>query len=144
MKICKTCNVEKEEDSFYRNRGSRLASCKQCCYEKELKYFSDPDNRLKKRKTTIKRKYGLSFEDYVKMLESQSYSCKICNKALEENGSKDIKPHIDHCHSTGRVRGVLCSYCNTMLGVFNDDPEYFYKAINYLKGSDEKETETNR
>ena len=140
MKICKTCLIEQDDSMFYKNRNSTLNNCKKCCYEKELEYYKNPENRLKKRKSTIKRKYNLDFNQYELMMIAQGSSCKICDKILSENGSKDVKPHVDHCHTTGSVRGILCSYCNTMLGVFKDNPEYFQRAIDYLKGTNEKET----
>lgn len=63
-------------------------------------------------------------------LLNQSDNCPICNK-------KFGKKHIDHCHSTGKIRGVICPSCNTALGKFQDNIEILKKAIEYLDNSTE-------
>ena len=78
----------------------------------------------------LKRKFGIGLNEYNLLLESQDYGCAIC-------GSK--KPygrgnfHVDHCHETGRVRGLLCHHCNTGIGSLKDDPLLLSKALDYLK-----------
>lgn len=76
------------------------------------------------------KKYGITIADYERMLAEQGGVCAICR-------SKDPGPkgtfHIDHCHTTGRVRGLLCTRCNPGLGYFQDDPELLSSAISYLR-----------
>ena len=63
------------------------------------------------------------------MVEDQQCKCKIC-------GNKPQKPlHVDHCHETKKVRGLLCHQCNVALGHMNDDPQRLEKAISYLNES---------
>jgi hypothetical protein len=84
----------------------------------------------------MKSKYGISLEMYNEMLEQQSGVCKICGKEESANtrGSKEKRGlAIDHCHTTGMVRGLLCTNCNTALGGFKDDPNLLKKAIEYLE-----------
>jgi predicted nucleic acid-binding Zn ribbon protein len=72
------------------------------------------------------RQYGLSVEQYRAMRDRQAGACAIC-------GVTGKVLHIDHCHSTGRVRGLLCPACNTGLGQFQDDVERMQSAITYLR-----------
>lgn len=81
------------------------------------------------RKNNLKHRYGITEDDYHKMVEDQQCKCKIC-------GSKPIKPlYVDHCHETKKVRGLLCHQCNVALGHMNDDPQRLEKAISYLNES---------
>jgi len=87
-----------------------------------------------KAKEAVKRshrwtKYGLTPEQYDALILDAR--CAIC-ETQEWNG-RDNKPHIDHDHKTGRVRGVLCHSCNTSLGHFKDDPALLRAAIAYLE-----------
>lgn len=67
------------------------------------------------------------------MLRLQDGKCKICGIGLDfKSPQKMYKPHVDHDHMTGYVRGILCLTCNTGLGMFADNPELLSKAINYL------------
>lgn len=77
----------------------------------------------------LKKKYNISLEDYYKILDEQNNVCAICKK-YNENSKHMLA--VDHCHKTGKVRGLLCSHCNTGLGQFKDDTELLQLAINYL------------
>jgi hypothetical protein len=78
--------------------------------------------------------YGLTTDDFEAMLEVQSYACAICD--LQEDKLRDdgtpFPLSVDHCHVTGRIRGLLCHRCNTALGLFRDDPALLSRAIEYL------------
>ncbi len=82
---------------------------------------------------SLKIKYKISLDDFNKMREEQNFSCAICG-SHEENCGKH-KLVVDHCHSTGKVRKLLCGYCNTGLGQFKDNVELLAKAINYLNST---------
>lgn len=75
----------------------------------------------------------MSIEDYNNMLESQNYLCAICNRHYTEviHGKKK-RLCIDHCHTTGKIRGLLCDKCNRGLGLFCDSYDILMSAINYL------------
>jgi hypothetical protein len=75
------------------------------------------------------RVYGLTIEDYDRMLVQQGHVCKICKR------NPDNKLHIDHCHATKKVRGLLCRKCNTGLGNFDDDPERLREGAAYLEAA---------
>lgn len=76
------------------------------------------------------RKYGLTPDDYVELSKSQNDRCAICGCT---RGKRAFA--IDHCHSSGRVRGLLCSKCNTGIGLFRDNPDLLRAAIDYLERS---------
>lgn len=78
------------------------------------------------RKWHLKKKYGLTPEQYDEMLEAQGGGCAICGTP-----PGDIALHVDHCHETGRVRGLLCFPCNAGLGQFKHDPELLLAAASY-------------
>jgi hypothetical protein len=78
------------------------------------------------------RRYGLTEADWDTLLIAQAGRCGICRG--ETPGGKG-RWHIDHCHATGKVRGLLCHHCNVGLGNFKDDPDLLRTAIAYLAGA---------
>lgn len=91
--------------------------------EKKRQYDREHKREYKKRHRA--QRYGITVEEYNKMLEEQNGVCKIC-------GSNE-KLCIDHDHKTGEVRAILCSKCNSAIGLMNEDTNLFEKAIAYLK-----------
>lgn len=75
------------------------------------------------------KKYGMTPQEKDAMLASQGGVCAICKKAPKH---VNVFPAIDHCHTTGVVRGILCSHCNMGIGKFMDSPELLIAAANYL------------
>jgi len=88
--------------------------------------------RVRSRHHGLKR-YGLSSSDYELMLKKQKNKCCVCKTTFDEKGAKNQGPHVDHCHKTDKVRGILCGSCNTALGLLHDDPSLFRSAIRYLR-----------
>ncbi len=78
------------------------------------------------RASNLKFFYGLSLEDYDRMVEGQNGQCAICGEVTD-------KLHIDHDHSTNKVRGLLCVLCNTALGKFKESKEILMQAIEYVE-----------
>lgn len=97
-------------------------------YAKKYRENNRDKYRLASLKSDLKKK-GLSIEEYEKMLIEQNNSCKICLKH-ESRFSKRL--HVDHCHTTGKVRGLLCVHCNHILGKAFDNIEVLKSAIKYL------------
>lgn len=79
------------------------------------------------------RMYGVSEESWKLKLAMQDGRCAICKTDLYE----DKAPHTDHDHETGVFRGILCSNCNTGIGMFKEDPWILDQAIQYVKRSQE-------
>lgn len=83
----------------------------------------------------LKRKYGLSVEDYIKMVEAQDNLCYICNNpetALKPKTETPKALAVDHCHKTGKVRKLLCTRCNQSLGRMEDSVDLLQAMIDYL------------
>ena len=84
-----------------------------------------------KRDYFLKHKFGIDTKDYNRMLLEQDSKCAICkNTSTGDKRSKNF--HVDHCHTTGKVRGLLCSACNKGLGLFTDSRDKLENAIKYL------------
>lgn len=136
MRVCRTCLKEKPIDSFSvdkRWKGTYKLDCKSCTNEKKrLKY--DPHLR---RIEGLKNLYGISYEDLCTMYTQQNGCCSICSTpiSLEAGRTKKGKAHVDHCHATGKVRGLLCTKCNTLLGMAEDSIDILKAAILYLDRS---------
>jgi hypothetical protein len=79
----------------------------------------------------IEREYGLTQAQYEAMLAAQGNGCAICGRAPE--GSYPGMLHVDHCHETGRLRGLLCQVCNLSLGKFQHNPALLRLAADYLE-----------
>lgn len=161
MKPCKKCNALKPLEEYYRAAGTRdglRGECKVCSSEdKRRRYLADPqaaidrvkrwqqanpdrvnatqrarrakpEAKLRERAGHLMRKYGMTIEQYDAMLAAQGGGCFICGRPPRE----DISLHVDHDHSTGKVRGILCFCCNNALADFQDDPTLLRKAACYV------------
>ena len=87
-----------------------------------------PGGRRKQREDHLKRKYGISIEEYDALLSRQEGDCAICGQPPRS----DISLHVDHDHDTGAIRGLLCFRCNNALGDFGDDADRLIGAAGYL------------
>jgi hypothetical protein len=79
-------------------------------------------------------KYGIGTEEYNRMYIKQKKVCRMCKKRrpqTKKNGAV-LDLHIDHNHKTGRVRGLLCTYCNNSLGMLEESIERFFRSIIYI------------
>lgn len=92
------------------------------------KYREENREKLKLYRSWIKKKYGISWREYDKINEKQNGVCLICGKPPKLGRHLDV----DHCHKTGRIRGLLCNKCNHGLGDFEDDPKLLLQGILYL------------
>lgn len=122
-KTCGLCEQTKPATAFHRNRNARdglQANCIECRRPKV--------NSLARR---LAKRYGISPGDFERMLAAQGGCCPICSRKL----GGDVRPHIDHCHATGVVRGVLCGNCNQGLGNFSDSLNRLISAAAYLAKS---------
>lgn len=83
-----------------------------------------------KRKAQRIKQYGLTTEEFEALLQEQGGACKICG--FSDRSNPNFFPMVDHCHQTGRVRGLLCGNCNHGLGKFKDNPGLLERAASYL------------
>jgi len=82
--------------------------------------------KISKRKYHLKSVYGLTVEQFEAIFESQGRCCAICKTDVG-------KWHVDHCHATKKIRGILCHHCNTAIGLLKEDETILEHAIEYLK-----------
>jgi len=148
MKTCVKCKLLLPITEFWKNHRAAdglMYSCKKCAQiRSSTNYRNTIENRksyskryeIEKRERpasySVKRKdrfkaYGITKEQYDSMLTEQRNKCKICNEGK--------KLHIDHCHVTGKVRGLLCQNCNTLLGHAKESNDILLNAVAYLKES---------
>ena len=114
MKTCTKCGETKEINKGY-------TMCKACKKAYDKARYNPEKEAHKKRRI----KYGLSIEQYEQMLVDQNHQCYICND--------ETKLVVDHCHESGKVRGLLCNHCNTMLGLARDNPAILRLAAKYIE-----------
>ena len=103
--------------------------------DKKLKYkynkkYRD-NNKDKIKNSKLLTRYGITLDDFNKMLKSQDNKCAICLQKLKLGRST----HVDHCHSTNKVRGLLCVKCNLALGLLKDNVEALDRIYKYLKNT---------
>ena len=132
VKICTTCGVSKPESEFCKETAKKDGLCSFCreCKRVLRKSHSTVYDPVRQRNNTLKSRYGLSLEEYGHIFSSQDGKCKICQTDLE-----NIIPCVDHCHGTGKVRGILCKSCNSMLGYAKDNTDTLKEAIAYLSST---------
>lgn len=150
-RVCNACGIEKDIDEFYNDKsriGGKSYTCKKCKNSHSKTYQSrltqdDYDNGVlnnakrraryyaKYKDTSIKnygliRKYGIDIDKFNEMLEETNGVCQICGNDMK-------KVVIDHNHRTGKVRGIICGHCNSLLGFAKDDIKTLEMCIKYLE-----------
>ena len=125
---------DSKKKEYSKNREKILARSSKWYYdnrEEHLKFRREKykQNPEKHKSASLELKYGITMDEYNKMLESQKGVCFICSMPCKSGRSLSV----DHCHKTGKVRGLLCVSCNNGLGRFNDSIELLQKSINYLE-----------
>jgi hypothetical protein len=137
---CKVCNLAAKaartalDPQANRDRVKRWREQNPEKYlAKQRAYSASPAKKKADRRSYLKRKYGMTLEDYDAMFEEQGGVCAICKKPRPE----DRTLHVDHDHNTGTIRGLLCFRCNNALGDFEEEYELFRRAADYLDRDDE-------
>lgn len=114
VRVCRLCEAEKLATDFYTRENGKLRSeCKACTGAR-----------------TSLRSTGWTPEAYEKAFAKQDGKCAICMSTL--NSSRYTKFAGDHCHTTGKLRGLLCMNCNTAIGLLKDSTIRLQAAIEYL------------
>ena len=102
-------------------------------YEKHPEYNHQYYLRTRDRQLQYnrERKYGLTRDAFIQMLDAQDHKCPVCGALL--TSSNDRATHVDHDHVTGKVRGILCGNCNLSLGQAKHDPDRLRRLADYLE-----------
>ena len=127
IRVCIKCSAEKENNSinFVSDKNGIKNICRSC--DASRRSVNYKDNIKREKNYRLKKEYGISIEEYDERLKKQNGCCAIC---LKQPSKKRLA--VDHSHSTGKIRGLLCSNCNTAIGKFKDDKSLLAKAIDYL------------
>lgn len=115
----------KQRERYHRNKEQRAAYIKQWKKdnpEKQAGYeakWAAKETKAQKRNRHLKQKYGITHEEYQAMVDERNNCCDIC-KQQPRDGRYLV---VDHCHKTGKIRGLLCDACNTGIGLLGDNPK---------------------
>jgi hypothetical protein len=156
-KTCSTCYIEKPVVEFSRQsiRPDGLnITCKICLKARHDVRYKDPVKRQRMRDSgarwrernpdadadkRLRRVYGITLAEYNELFEAQGGVCALCKKGEStkrmKKGEGRERLAVDHCHDTGRVRGLLCFKCNTAIGSLGDTEEDAQRVVDYLSSS---------
>lgn len=142
--LCGLCGNEKHDN------GKKLV-CRPCNQKRAAKWAKENRERMNERNRTwvlnnkehalklkrfakVKQMYGLSKTQYLDLLNTHNHKCSICGEKETVSLKGTVwNLSIDHCHTTGKIRGLLCAQCNVGLAKFRENIRYFKNAINYLQ-----------
>ena len=142
-RTCYKCSIEKPMAEFYRAKKGFRYECKSCSKKHATSWGKNNKSRINKKHREkyksdprwgknrhLKVQYGINIDQYEKMLVDQNFSCSICN--IHQSELK-FSMAVDHDHKTGEVRSLLCSPCNTLLGLAKENIDVLLKSIEYIK-----------
>lgn len=130
-KKCIGCQEIKKASSFYYNwkQEEFTARCKPCHAESSRKLYANKSKfRVLQNDAYYRRHYGITLLEVEELKQKANHQCQICSSEFSEKN----KPRVDHCHSTGKIRGLLCHKCNVALGLLQDSSKLLRKAASYV------------
>ncbi|NQZ78359.1 MAG: endonuclease VII domain-containing protein [Ekhidna sp.] len=134
-----TASPKKYPQGFFKDKPCKIKSCG-CLFTPKAPSEMYCSDHCAKHAFTIrylKTTYGITIDQYVDAYVSQQGKCKICrSEGFVLNKNSKMKLCIDHCHTTGRFRGLLCHNCNRGIGLFQDNAEFLKNAVSYIKSSE--------
>lgn len=128
---CKVC-LNLKAKSYYKKNNEQIKIKLNSNEDRKAKhriYDSKDENKKRARINSLKYLYGITLEEYNIILTDQNNLCKICNRHRSEF-KKSL--FVDHCHITGKIRGLLCGACNMAIGLLKDNPLIAKQAMEYL------------
>lgn len=154
-KRCTKCCEWKPLTDFYGDRSTpdkHTTRCKACYkanriawHKRNPERFRENQRRLNQTKGfqyRLKYNFGLTPEQYAEIAKEQNGVCAICGRpetTIDPRYGKTRQLAVDHDHATGKIRGLLCRFCNTALGLLDDDSERMEKAAAYVRKHSESE-----
>jgi hypothetical protein len=130
---CQGCKRKYDADRMREWRANNPVRAKELRDQSNARIQADPVHRRRRRDNEIRRLYGLEPEAFGALLAAQGGNCAICGNPPSGTGRGGQRLHVDHCHSSNAVRGLLCGRCNTMLGLAKEDATVLASAIRYLQ-----------
>lgn len=151
-KECATCKNVLDLGQFHKNKAcsdGRRMHCKTCLKAKRPRVDADRDRDRDRSRTVsrrswafdyfLRRCYGIDLIEYAMLFNKQGQRCAACLAALDINtGDRDV--HLDHNHSTGAVRGIVCKKCNSIVGLCGENPVTLARIAQYIRRHDEEGT----
>jgi hypothetical protein len=161
---CSNCKIDKElnSDNFCKDKHSKTGfvyACRICSAARQRQwvvnnpgkvkeyndrnnanaktYYQTPKGIISSRRAHLKRMFGITLEQYETKLIEQNYGCSICGKP--EMNSKNKVLCVDHNHTTGQIRGLLCGLCNSGLGKFLENKQLLLNTIKYIEKWDKQQ-----
>lgn len=111
--------------------GAGYKYCSRLCMQRsKVKWHDKPGVKEYRHLYYIQKRYGVNPDEHAAMLKEQGGKCAMCGKSITHGGNRNRQ--LDHCHRSGKPRGILCPRCNTGLANLNDDPGLLRKGIEYL------------
>lgn len=148
-KQCARCRETKPAEAFRRTdtmRSGLYSYCKPCEKAKAAAWYRENPDKVAaiearrprrsysdRRASTLRRQYGMTWDDYHAMVDAQGGLCAICGTDSPGGGKTTF--YVDHDHASGKVRGLLCNHCNLALGHLFDDAERLRSALRYLQAN---------
>lgn len=126
----RTLPLRREHFYYNKSRHPGKGFQRQCVYCLRQKMKANNGDSWRR---SLYGRYGLTLEEYNRMLDAQCGGCAICGSKTPRGGGRGSVLGVDHCHQTGKVRGILCNQCNHLIGKAGDDPEILRAAIKYLE-----------
>jgi len=130
MKNCPKCGLEKPLSEFGKYKASKDGLnrvCKKCSTKQSIESYKRNPNT--KRKYNLMKEYGITLESFESMKLDQNNKCAICQNTFKNS----VDTCVDHCHSTKKVRGLLCNHCNRAIGLFKESLDSIKSALAYLQ-----------
>ncbi len=153
-RFCSVCSLFKSWNDFswkrakrYQDKSPHLHQVKQpkckSCANLEANDWREAQTSERLKDLYLRRTYKISYEKFCDMLENQKHICKICSRLLDTSlGNATPKANtavVDHCHTTDKIRGILCNECNRGLGYFKDNIMSLENAVRYLTETESSE-----
>ena len=144
-KLCRKCDTIKPLDAFYLAKNGkasgdklvRKGACKECQSRSAREWQAANRERatLNRWRSAIKINYGMSEQEWHELLQQQGGGCAICGEtaSIELSTGTVQRMSVDHCHNSGKIRGILCNTCNRAIGLLKDDARLLRRAADYLE-----------
>lgn len=132
---CKICCLNYGKQHYLENKGKYAEQMKKYAAEnaETISEYKKQWHALKGRDRVLQKFFGITLEQYEELLKTQGGGCAICGRTAEEEGRNLA---VDHSHKDGRIRGLLCLFCNKFVISRHEDSDILYKAAEYLKNAD--------
>lgn len=126
MQLCTKCCEYKDSSEFYKNKENNTY-CRPCVRDRKRQYYQANIDAYKNSK--LLRNFGINLSQYNQLFTEQEGCCAVCKKH-QINFSRALA--VDHCHTTGKIRGLLCGNCNRAIGLLQDSSTVVAQAALYL------------